>query len=258
MQFSGATNEQFSPGVDIRATFFILGWVADRFPSLVQAIVSQGHEVASHGYDHQLVYDNTPQHFRTDLRHARSVLESASGHQVLGYRAPSYSITRRSLWALDVLIEEGYEYDASIYPIFHDRYGIPDAPRHAHTIERPGGEIWEVPGSTIRYARTNMPIGGGGYFRLLPAGWTRWGIRHLNDVEGKPAIFYLHPWEIDPGQPRLQGSLVSRFRHYRNLGNTEPRLRRLLKEFAFGPMSELLESLDSTSADEAPAAIGAG
>src|SRR5262249_6096191 len=153
------------------------------------------------------------------------------------YRAPSFSITRDSLWALDVLIEEGFTYDASIYPIRHHRYGISDAPRHAYRIQRAAGNIWEMPGSTVRLARTNLPMGGGGYFRLMPYAWTRWSIQRLNAVEKKPAIFYLHPWELDPEQPRLSASAISRFRHYRNLSATEQRFRRLLKEFSFGPLN---------------------
>jgi polysaccharide deacetylase family protein (PEP-CTERM system associated) len=182
----------------------------------------------------------TPAEFREDLRRAKGALEHACGAAVLGYRAPSYSITRRSLWALDVLAEEGYVYDASIFPIRHDRYGIPDAPRHPHLLSRTLGGIWELPGATIRWRGQNLPIGGGGYFRLLPYAWTRRGIRHVNAHEGKPVTFYLHPWEIDPEQPRLNGSFISRLRHYRNLDKTEPRLRRLLAEFRFGPAISLL------------------
>jgi polysaccharide deacetylase family protein (PEP-CTERM system associated) len=159
---------------------------------------------------------------------------------VFGYRAPSYSITARSWWALDVLIEEGYAYDASIYPIKHDRYGVPDAPRHPHWIERPGGRLWEVPGATVRVSGVNLPCGGGGYFRLLPYGWTHWGLQRLNRAEGCPAVFYIHPWEIDPEQPKLPAGALSAFRHYHNLGKTEGRLRRLLADFRFAPVSSML------------------
>jgi polysaccharide deacetylase family protein (PEP-CTERM system associated) len=224
---------------DIRATFFVLGWVAERFPTLVQRIVREGHEVASHGFEHRLVYSQTPREFRDDLRRARVALEQAAGSPVFGYRAPSYSIVRKSMWALDVLIEEGYAYDSSIYPIRHDRYGIPDWNREVHLIERPGGRIWELPGSTLRIAGTNFPFGGGGYFRLLPYGWTRHGIRRLN-AAGQPAVFYLHPWEIDPKQPRIPAGRLSMLRHYRNLAKTEPRLKRLLRDFRFGTVSEVL------------------
>src|SRR5262245_32758310 len=225
---------------NVRATFFVLGWVADRYPSLVRRIAACGHEIASHSYWHRLVYTMTAGEFREDVRRAKAALESASGAPVLGYRAPTYSITRRSMWALDVLAAEGFVYDASIYPIRHDRYGIPDAPRHPHRIGGAPGGIWELPGSTVRYAGQNLPIGGGGYFRLLPYAWTRHGIAHVNARERRPVVFYLHPWEIDPEQPRMPASRLSRFRHYRNLEKTEPRLRRLLSDFAFGPAFSLL------------------
>jgi polysaccharide deacetylase family protein (PEP-CTERM system associated) len=225
----------------VHATFFVLGWVAERYPDLVRQIRLGGHEVASHGYAHRLVYELTPEEFREDLRRARVALEAAAGVPILGYRAPSYSITRESLWALDVLIEEGYVYDASIYPIHHDRYGIPDWSRHVHRIDRERGSILELPGSTVRWAGMNFPIGGGGYFRLLPYGWTRMGIERLNETERRPAIFYLHPWEIDPGQPRIATSGLTQVRHYRNLAKTEARLRRMLREFPFGRVSDVLE-----------------
>lgn len=224
----------------ITATFFILGWVGDRFPSLVRRIAAAGHEIASHGYAHRLVYDLTPSQFRQDLRRAKAVLEDASGSLVLGYRAPSFSITRRSMWALDVLAEEGYAYDASVFPVRHDRYGIPDAPRHVHRISRMGRELWEFPGSTICLLGQNLAVAGGGYFRLLPYAWTRHGISSVNTREGKPVIFYIHPWEIDPAQPRLNGPWISRFRHYRNLEKTEQRLQRLLSDFRFGSALSVL------------------
>jgi polysaccharide deacetylase family protein (PEP-CTERM system associated) len=223
-----------------QATFFVLGCVAERFPNLVRRIASLGHEIGSHGYGHRLVYDLTPAAFREDLRKAKAVLESAAHTPVLAYRAPSYSITPRSLWALDVLIEEGYRYDTSIFPIHHDRYGIPVSARQPYVIERPGGSLTEVPASTVRVGPLNLPIGGGGYFRLLPYGWTRWGIAHLNRVERRPAVFYLHPWEIDPGQPRLAASWLGRYRHYRNLEDTERRLRQLLSDFRFSTLTAML------------------
>ena len=223
-----------------RATFFVLGWVAERYPSLVRDIFAQGHEIASHGYEHRLVYDLTPQAFRDDIRRSKHLLESAIGGPVIGYRAPSYSVTPRSLWALDILIEEGFRYDASIFPIHHDRYGIPISPRHPYVVQR-AGALMEAPASTVRWGPFNLPIGGGGYFRILPYAWTRWGINRLNTRERAPAIFYLHPWEIDPEQPRLQASALGRFRHYRNLGKTEHRLRALLRDFAFSTMIEVLE-----------------
>ena len=224
----------------VKATFFFLGWVAERHPALVTRTAAAGHEIASHGYHHELVYDLTPVAFREDVRRTKQLLESIAGAAVLGYRAPSYSITRRSLWALDVLIEEGYRYDASIFPVHHDRYGIPDAPRHLHVLERPGGALIEVPPTTVRLGAINAPAAGGGYFRLLPYAWTVWGIDRVNRTEGKPAIFYLHPWEIDPDQPRLSVGALSRLRHYRNLHLTERRLKRLLRRFTFAPIRDVV------------------
>ena len=223
-----------------RSTFFILGWVAERHPGLVRTIAERGHEIASHGYAHRLVYDQTPQAFREDVRRAKKIIEDAAGCQVGGYRAPSYSITPRSLWALDVLIEEGYWYDASIFPIRHDRYGIPVSPREPFYVERAAGGLMEVPGSTVRFGPVNLPVAGGGYFRILPYGWTRWGMARLNHTEKRAAVFYLHPWEIDPAQPRLSAGWLGRFRHYRNLAETETRLRALLSEFGFGTVAALL------------------
>jgi polysaccharide deacetylase family protein (PEP-CTERM system associated) len=224
----------------LTATFFVLGWVAERHKDLVKRIASLGHELASHGYAHRLVYDQTPAEFREDVRRSRQILEDIVGVKVAGYRAPSFSITERSLWALDVLIGEGFDYDASIYPIRHDRYGIPAAPRFVHQIQRKQGAIWEVPGSTVQLGQMNLPIGGGGYFRLLPYWWTRNGIRRVNRRESKPAVFYIHPWEIDVDQPRLPASWLSRFRHYRNLDRTDSRLQQLLADFQFGPVRDLL------------------
>lgn len=227
----------------VSATFFVLAWVAERVPQLVRRIADAGHEVASHGYAHRLIYDQTPDEFRNDVRQAKTLLEQTSGQAVHGYRAPSFSVTRKSLWALDVLIDEGYTYDSSIFPVHHDRYGIPDADRHAGIVERPAGTIVEVPASTVRMGGVNWPIGGGGYFRLLPYAWTRWGIRRVNAHEGAPTVFYLHPWEIDPGQPRLPAPALARYRHYRNLDDTEARLERLLRDFPFGTMRSLIEAV---------------
>jgi polysaccharide deacetylase family protein (PEP-CTERM system associated) len=242
---------------DVRATFFVLGWVAERDGTIVRRIADAGHEVASHGSGHRLVYDQTPEAFREDVRRARRVLQDLSGQPVNGYRAPSFSVTERSLWALDVLIEEGYTYDTSIFPIRHDRYGIPGAPRHAYWVSSgvgrsfraaEGHSLLEIPASTVRIAGTNLPMAGGGYFRLLPYWWTRFGIRRVNDVERKPAVFYVHPWEVDPSQPRLNGSRLSRFRHYQNLAKTESRLRRLLADFRFGPVAETILAAASKAA----------
>jgi polysaccharide deacetylase family protein (PEP-CTERM system associated) len=224
----------------IRSTFFVLGWVAERHPDLVRRIASAGHEVASHGYAHRLIYDQTVPAFRQDVRKAKALLEDASGLKVVGYRAPSYSITPRSLWALDVLLEEGYQYDSSIFPIRHDRYGIPVSGRRPYPIQRARGALIEVPGSTTRFWPLNLPVAGGGYFRILPYWWTRWGIARVNRLERRPAIFYLHPWEIDPEQPRLKVGRLSRFRHYRNLEDTESRLRQLLTDFRFDALDKIV------------------
>jgi polysaccharide deacetylase family protein (PEP-CTERM system associated) len=221
----------------VRATFFVLGWVAERYPTLVRRIAVCGHEIASHGYAHGLIYNDTPEAFRDDLRKAKRAIETAAGVQVFGYRAPSYSVTARSLWALDVLIEEGYQYDASIFPIHHDRYGIAASPRHAYRIWRQHGSLWEIPGSTVRIAGVNVPVAGGGYFRLLPYAWTKWGIDRVNRREGQPVVFYLHPWEIDDRQPRFPLPRLQRIRHYNNLGRTEARFEQLLADFRFDAIS---------------------
>jgi polysaccharide deacetylase family protein (PEP-CTERM system associated) len=224
----------------VRATFFVLGWIADRFPGLVRQISLLGHEVASHGYHHQLLYMLTPNQFREDIRSAKAAIESVTGKAVLGFRAPSYSIIQSNLWTLDVLLEEGHLYDASIFPIHHDRYGIPDGPRHPYVMRRAGGPLVEMPGSTVRVGTVNLPIAGGGYFRLLPYGWTRWGMERVNRVEGKPVVFYIHPWEIDPDQPRFAVGAFRRWRHYTGLGRTTGRLDQLLSEFKFECASHVL------------------
>jgi polysaccharide deacetylase family protein (PEP-CTERM system associated) len=239
----------------VRSTFFVLGWVGERHPGLVATIASRGHEIASHGYAHRLIYDQTPAGFRDDVRRAKQILEDASGRRVVGYRAPSYSITPRSLWALDVLAEEGYEYDSSIFPIRHDRYGIPVSARTPYVIDRNEREIVEVPGSTTRVGPLNLPVAGGGYFRLLPYWWTKWGISRVNRLEERPAVFYLHPWEIDPGQPRLPAGRLGRFRHYRNLEHTEARLRQLLTDFRFDAIDVLVDRARQTTMAHAHVAM---
>lgn len=241
---------QIFADAEVSATFFVLAWVAERCPDLVARISAGGHEVASHGYAHQLVYEQEPEVFRDDVRRSKALLEDVSGQRVDGYRAPSFSITAESLWALDILLEEGYRYDSSVYPIRHDRYGIPDSPRHIYAVRRPAGTLIEMPASTVRIAGMHLPVGGGGYFRLLPYAWTQWGIERVNRVEERPAIFYLHPWEIDPEQPRLPASPLARLRHYSNLDRTEARLRQLLREFRFGPMRNLLGSASERSTAE--------
>jgi len=216
-----------------KATFFVLGWVAERYPQIVKDIEQDGHEVASHSYDHRLTYDQSRETFRENIRKTKAILESVISNEVSGYRATSYSITERSLWALDVLAEEGFLYDSSIFPIVHDRYGIPDAERFPHVVLDNGkSKLWEFPPSTVRLLGMNIPIAGGGYFRFFPYEFTRWAIRRLNKADC-PAIVYIHPWEIDPDQPRLNGSRISQFRHYLNLDKTENRLKALLRDFDF-------------------------
>ncbi len=221
----------------VHATFFVLGWVAERNPDLARRIASAGHEIASHGYSHCLVYEQTLAEFRDDIRRSKATLETACGRPVLGYRAPSFSITKKCLWALDVLVEEGIAWDASIFPIRHDRYGIPSAPRHPHLI---GNGLLEIPASTVRVGGVNLPVAGGGYFRLLPYAWTRWGIHRVNTTERKPVVFYLHPWELDPAQPHIAAPWLGRLRHYRNLHRTEARLRQLLSEFSFDSIASAI------------------
>jgi polysaccharide deacetylase family protein (PEP-CTERM system associated) len=235
---------------EVSATFFVLGMVAERFPDLVGRIVAGGHEVASHGFAHRLIYDQTPAAFREDVRRAKGLLEDSSGRPVSGYRAPSYSITPRSLWALDILLEEGYRYDSSIFPIRHDRYGIPVSRREPYPIVRKVGTLIEIPVSTARIGPVNLPISGGGYFRILPYAWTRWGIARVNRKEQRSTVFYLHPWEIDPEQPRLDVGRLGRFRHYRHLDQTEARLRALLSDFRFGTMQTLVESTRALRLDD--------
>lgn len=223
----------------VRATFFVLGWVAERRPDLVKDIRAAGHEIASHGHWHRLIYSQTPDEFRADLRRGRDVLQDILGEAVTAYRAPSFSITRKSLWALDVLVEEGFLLDSSIYPTRHDRYGIPGAPLEPHRIERPAGMLWEFPPPVYRCIGYPLAVGGGGWFRLYPYGVTRRCLGAVNRA-GRPFAVYLHPWEIDPDQPRLAPGRLASFRHYLNLGRTEGRLAQLLRDFRFGTLSESL------------------
>ena len=224
----------------VRATFFVLGWVAERHPSLVREIASLGHEIACHGYGHRMIQHLSRPDFERDVTRAKRALEDAVGRPVLGYRAPTFSIMRATLWSLDVLIEAGFRYDSSIFPVVHDRYGIPDAPRFPHRLKAPsGGEITEFPMSTVTLLGRRLPVAGGGYFRLFPYRMTRRAIDRING-ERQPAMVYLHPWEIDPDQPRLPVGPLTRFRHLVNVGKTEPRLRRLLAEVSFGPAAEVL------------------
>lgn len=224
----------------VKATFFTLGWVAEQHPKLIREIHQRGHEVACHGYNHRLTYDLSLQEFREDTKRSKALIEEIIGTSIVGYRATSYSLTEKTFWALDILIQEGFTYDSSIFPIHHDRYGYPDFNRFPIKVSRPGiGEILEVPLSTIRLFGRNIPVAGGGYLRLFPLRFIEWGLRRLNEKEKQPAIIYLHPWELDTEQPRLNGSRLSVFRHYINLGTTAVKLHRLLKAFRFGPINQV-------------------
>jgi len=252
----------------VKATFFCLGWVGERYRHLIREIERRGHEIACHGYDHQLVYRMTPEQFREDVLVSKRILEDAVGKSVIGYRAPSYSITEKSLWALEILGEEGYRYDSSIFPIHHDRYGIPTAPRFPFLVMRNGdggngtpvparldqmplcefnqGEsyedcIVEYPISTVKVLGCNIPLSGGGYMRLFPYGVIRTGLLQINTCEKQPFVFYLHPWEFDPEQPRMANiSVLSKFRHYVNLDGTAEKLKRLLGDFKFSSMVDVI------------------
>ncbi len=228
---------------DIRATFFVLGWVAERHPRLIRTIAQNGHEVASHGYAHEMVTAQTPGTFREDIRKARKILEDVSGEAVLGYRAPTFSISSETRWALPILVEEGFVYDSSIFPIRHDRYGWQGALPWSHRIDTTAGSIWEVPPSTVKFAGRRIPIAGGGYLRLYPSWLLRRWMKQVED-QGQPLVVYLHPWELDPEQPRMNGPLLSRVRHYFNLHKTESRLTQLLREFRFGPIREVIKPVN--------------
>ncbi|MGH8672378.1 MAG: XrtA system polysaccharide deacetylase [Burkholderiales bacterium] len=223
----------------VKATFFTLGWLAERYPQMVRRLVADGHELASHGYAHRRVTDQTPAEFRDDITTAKHILEDISGVQVQGYRAPSFSICEKNLWAMDVLGEAGYSYSSSIYPVRHDHYGMPDAPRFAF---RPCGSngVLELPATTLAFFGRNLPAAGGGYFRLIPYALSRLLMRQVNDKDAQPCIFYFHPWEIDPGQPRQRRiGLKARFRHYVNLETMEHKLAALLKDFRWDRMDRV-------------------
>ncbi|WP_263771507.1 XrtA system polysaccharide deacetylase [Propionivibrio soli] len=231
----------------VKATFFTLGWIAERYPCLIRAIVDGGHELASHGYGHQRASDLSEELFFADIESAKRLLEDLSGHEVKGYRAPSFSIGKRNLWAFDCLERAGYRYSSSIYPIRHDHYGMPDAPRFAHSV-RVG--LLEVPVTTARFFERNWPASGGGYFRLMPYAVSRWLLRRVNDIDCQAAVFYFHPWEIDFEQPRIKGiDAKTRFRHYLNLHRTEQRLERLLADFSWGRMDEIFLEQATASRD---------
>ena len=225
----------------VKATFFTLGWVADRFPALIRRIADQGHEIASHGWDHQRVFTMDADRFRADLDRARIAIEQAAGAPITGYRAPSFSIDQRTPWAHQVLAEQGYSYSSSVAPIAHDHYGWREAPRFAFRPVQ-GADLIEIPVTTVELAGRRAAAGGGGFFRLLPYGFSSWAVRRVNQHEGRPAIFYFHPWEIDPGQPRVTGApLRSRLRHYTNLGKMEPKLLKLLQAFRWGRTDQVVE-----------------
>jgi len=231
----------------VSATFFTLGWIAERYPALVRRIVAEGHELASHGYGHHRATDQARDVFADDILRAKKVLEDLSGHEVIGYRAPSFSVCERNLWAFDCMADAGYRYSSSVYPIRHDHYGMPDSPRFAHEV-RAG--LVEVPVTTVRLFERNFPVGGGGYFRLMPYVLSRWLLRRVNRDDGSPAIFYFHPWEVDPGQPRVAGiDARTRFRHYLNLDRMQARLDALLGDFAWGRVDRVyaIRAADETA-----------
>ena len=234
----------------VKGTFFFLGWVANRFPSLVREVQAQGHELACHSYWHRRVCSLSPSEFREDVRISKDAIEQAAGVPVYGYRAPSWSINKNSLWALDILAEEGFHYDSSIYPIRHDLYGIPDAPRFACVYHcRNGGELTEIPPPTVRIAGFNFPAAGGGYFRIFPFLFTEWVFKTFEQHYRKPVVTYFHPWEVDPEQPRIPAGLKSSFRHYTNIGIVETRLSLLLQKYLFQPIATALATGKLSSAE---------
>ena len=238
----------------VKATFFVLGWIAERHPHLVRKIADCGHEIASHGYSHKLVYEQEPEEFRDETVRSRKILQDHSGQPVLGYRAASFSIVRRNLWALDILAETGFSYDSSLFPVVHDRYGIPGAPRRIHRLTTPGGKtLIEVPPSTVPLGKMMIPVVGGGYLRIYPTTISRRAVGWLNRREGIPAVVYVHPWEVDPEQPRIRGSLRSRLRHYSGLRTTMNKLRDLLGRYRFGPIRDVMSEVEPSLRAEEPA-----
>src|SRR5216683_1357614 len=226
-----------------KATFFVLGWVAEKKPEVVAQVAAAGHEIACHSLLHRRVFDLSPQEFREDTHRAKAVIEDASGKQVVGYRAPSFSVTKRSSWALEILVQEGFQYDSSIFPVEHPSYGIADAPRTPYWIDTPSGRILEFPMATLTIGSMRSPIAGGAYLRLLPYRFTLWSIRHLNQHENSPVCVYIHPWELDPHQPRMGGSLSARARHYFGLQGTETKLKKLIRDVEFCPLTSLMGEL---------------
>lgn len=227
----------------VRGTFFVLGWVAERFPDLVRSIHRAGHELGTHSYWHRLVYELTPEAFHEDLVRSCDVLEQITGVKVTAYRAPSFSITQKSLWALPILSEHGIDHDSSIFPVRHDRYGMPSAPRFVHRLSGAAWPMLEFPPSVMRLGGQNIPVGGGGYFRLYPLSWTTWCLRTINTRHAQPFMFYVHPWEVDPDQPRIAGTgRLKRWRHCVNLQSTEQKLDVLLGRFRFGTLSQAIKT----------------
>ena len=232
----------------VRATFFVLGWNAERHPEVVRRVAEAGHEIASHGYGHRMIFEQSPDEFRDDVRRAKALLEDLTGQAVWGYRAPTFSITEQSRWALDILADEGYRYDSSIFPIRHDRYGIPSAPRFLHAVAGGNGRtLVEFPPTTLRLLGCNLPVAGGGYLRLVPARLVRAALRRVNR-QGHPAIVYFHPWELDPDQPRMPLRGLRRFRHYVNLARTADKLRLLLRGLAFTTARAVVEAWQAREA----------
>jgi polysaccharide deacetylase family protein (PEP-CTERM system associated) len=228
----------------VSATFFVLGWVAEKHPEIVRAISSQGHEVACHGYSHELVYKQSRKVFRDETRKAKTILEDLTGEAVMGYRAASYSITNRSLWAIDELVAAGFEYDSSIVPVRHDYYGIVGADPFPYRVSSDdGSSMIEFPPSTISLLGKRIPIGGGGYFRIFPYWFSKWGMQRINRKDEMPFSFYIHPWEVDPNQPKVEASSKSSFRHYTNLDRCHDRLLMLLQDFRFTTMRQVLDDL---------------
>ena len=226
--------------MDVKATFFVLGWIAERFPQLVLSIQERGHEISTHGYAHQQIQKQTKEQFRQDVTKAIQILEKLLGQKIIGYRAPSYSIVPETMWAWELLADLGIRYDSSVFPIKHDRYGISGLPRYPFTVDlKAGRELIEFPLSTVRIFGKNIPIAGGGYLRLYPYWFVKWAVKRINR-QGHPAIFYLHPWEIDPFQPRQEVSFFKKLRHYSNISGTEGKIRALIRDFQFAPVREVL------------------
>ncbi len=227
---------------NVKATFFILGWIAERFPDMVKQLADNGHEIATHGYAHRMVYKQSREAFEEDLIKSIEILENISGKKIIGYRAPTYSIVEETFWAFDILIRHNLLYDSSIFPIVHDRYGVPDGERFPHKIKREnGGTIMEFPLSTLRFWKWNFPIAGGGYLRLFPYWFLKKSLQRINKQE-KPGLIYLHPWELDPEQPKIPNiAPITRFRHYINLHSTATKLRSLIRDFEFAPIRDVLQ-----------------